>query len=48
VSIQVYPRINPDDTVIVGIDPGDEWVGVAVGCRYFYECTDPVAHIDTD
>lgn len=39
-SIEVYPRVNDEDMVICAIDPGDEWVGVAVGCRYFVDRTD--------
>jgi hypothetical protein len=33
----VYGRINADDLVVLAVDPGEEHVGVVVGCRYFAE-----------
>lgn len=31
----VFPRINEEDCVVLAVDPGDEHVGMALGCRYF-------------
>jgi hypothetical protein len=35
----VHPRVNDEDMVILAVDPGEEHVGVALGCRYFYDAT---------
>lgn len=36
----IHPRINDDDMVILAVDPGDEHVGVAYGCRYLVDRSD--------
>lgn len=35
----VHPRVNDEDVVILAVDPGEEHVGIALGCRYFYDAS---------
>ncbi|WIC89195.1 hypothetical protein SEA_BOGOTA_45 [Streptomyces phage Bogota] len=33
----VMPRVNDEDMTVLAVDPGEEHVGVALGCRYFVD-----------
>ncbi|AWY07446.1 hypothetical protein SEA_UNTPL_46 [Streptomyces phage UNTPL] len=33
----VMPRVNDEDMTVLAVDPGEEHVGVALGCRYFFD-----------